>query len=198
MLLKFRQACLIFDRAIILCHFPRIRRRDYGGSRVFLPDYKFHVLLKEDCIMMRKYLLITSLFISGFSLAGLSGIAADDAVSSCRRLEEKASGNLAKYSLYGEANGPLFFSGISCAIEHRNRQLCAMEMVSFDTTAKVFDFYTGAEIAIGKAYFWLADENNNKRPIVAFDSQEKAEKYKAESGHGLILDYTGLTGREFH
>jgi hypothetical protein len=171
---------------------------DFGGCRVILRHYLFHGLLLEKHIMLKKQLIITSLFLSVFSLAGLSGTAADDAVSVCRRLEEKASGNMAKYSLYGDANGPLFFSGISCAIEHRNRELCAMEMVSFDTTAKVFDFYTGAEIAIGKAYFWLADENNNKTPIAAFDSKEKAEKHKTESGKGLILDYTGLTGREFH
>jgi len=57
------------------------------------------------------------------------------------QLEEKASGDMFKYSLYGEANGPVFFSGISCAIAHSNKEFCAMEMVSFDSTAKVYDSY---------------------------------------------------------
>ena len=147
--------------------------------------------------MEKKIYIIISLFLSVFSFVTTPNVTADDAVSICRRLDEKATGDLTKYSLHGDANGPLFFSGISCAMAHRNRELCAMEMVSFDTTAKVFDFYSGEEIAIGKAYFWLA-ETNYETPIAAFSSREKAEKYKAESGHGLILDYTGLTDIEFH
>jgi len=147
--------------------------------------------------MAKKIFIIVSLFFSAFLFVALPNATADDAVSACRRLDEKASGDLAKYSLHGEANGPLFFSGISCAIAHRNRELCAMEMVSFDTTAKVFDFYSGEEIAIDKAYFWL-DEKNYETPVAAFSSRNNAEKYKAESGDGLILDYTGITDREFH
>ena len=67
-------------------------------------------------------------------------------------------------------------------------------MVSFDSTAKVFDYYTGWEIDIGKAYFWLNGENP-ETPILAFESKESAEKYGAEKGGGVILDYTGLTDR---
>ena len=147
--------------------------------------------------MEKKNLIVVSLLFSVFLFAALPNATADDAVSACRRLDKKASGDLVKYSLHGEANGPLFFSGISCAIEHRNRELCAMEMVTFDTTAKVFDFYSGEEIAIDKAYFWL-DEKNYETPIIAFSSRDNAEKYQTESGYGLVLDYTGLTDREFH
>jgi hypothetical protein len=146
--------------------------------------------------MARKYFM-TSLFLCVFSLFDLSGVPADDAVPDCSLLTEKASGDMAKYSVHGDANGPVFFSGISCAIKHRNKVLCAMEMVSFDATAKVFDYYSGEELAIAKAYFWL-DEKNNQIPIVAFSSQENAEKYKAESGNGVILDYTGLSGRDLN
>lgn len=147
--------------------------------------------------MEKKNLIVVPLLFSVFLFAALPNATADDAVSACRRLDTKASGDLVKYSLHGEANGPLFFSGISCAIEHRNRELCAMEMVTFDTTAKVFDFYSGEEIAIDKAYFWL-DEKNYETPIIAFSSRDNAEKYQTESGYGLVLDYTGLTEREFH
>ena len=146
--------------------------------------------------MARKY-IITSFFLYIFSFFALSGATADDAVPDCRHLTEKASGAMAKYSVHGDANGPVFFSGISCAITHRNKELCAMEMVSFDATAKVFDYYSGEEIAIAKAYFWL-DGNNKHTPIVAFGSQENAGRYKAESGDGVILDYTGLIVRELN
>jgi len=145
--------------------------------------------------MVRKH-IITSLFLIVFSLMGLSGVKSNDAPF-CRRLDEKATGDMAKYSLHGDANGPLYFSGISCAITHRNKVLCAMEMVSFDTTARVFDYYNGEEIAISKAYFWL-DEKDNETPIVAFGSQASADKYKADKGYGVILDYTGLTDRELN
>jgi len=143
--------------------------------------------------MAKKY-IIPLIFLCIFSLFDLSGAAADDAVPHCSLLSEKASGDMAIYSVHGDANGPVFFSGISCAIRHRNQVLCAMEMVSFDATAKVFDYYSGEELAINKAYFWL-DEKNDQTPIAAFSSRENAEKYKTEFGDGLILDYTGLIAR---
>lgn len=120
---------------------------------------------------------------------------AENTPPACVQLDERASGDMIKYSLHGEANGPVFFSGISCAIEHRNRELCAMEMISFDTTAKVYDYNTAEEIDISKAYFCL-DEKSNEAPIVAFGSKESAEKYGAKTEGGVILDYTGLTDRE--
>jgi hypothetical protein len=146
--------------------------------------------------MLKKF-IITSLFLFALFLMGLADATADDPISECRRLDEKASGDLSKYSLHANANGSLYFSGISCAITYRNKVLCAMEMVSFDNTAKVFDYYSGEEIAIGKAYFWL-DENNTETPVAAFGSKESAEKYKVETGNGVILDYTGLKGRKFN
>ena len=136
-------------------------------------------------------LALLFLSVPGFNLA-----MAEDSSPVCIQLDEKASGDMIHYSLHGEANGPVFFSGISCAIEHRNRELCAMEMVSFDTTAKVYDYNTAEEIDINRAYFWL-EEENSATPVVAFGSKENAEKYETEKKGGLILDYTGLTDREF-
>jgi len=140
--------------------------------------------------------LFTVLAFFSLSVPDFNAAMAENATPACIQLEEKSRGDMTKYSVYGEANGPVFFSGINCAIEHRNRELCAMEMVSFDTTAKVYDYNTAKEIDISKAYFWL-DEKNFETPIVAFGSQEGAEKYGTETGEGVILDYTGLTEREF-
>lgn len=144
---------------------------------------------------MLKIFFITVFALFFLSVFGCNQALAEDATSVCMQLDEKATGDMVKYSLYGEANGTVFFSGISCAIEHRNRELCAMEMVSFDTTAKVYDYNTAEEIDISKAYFCVA-EKNKETPIVAFGSQEDAEKYGAETEGAVILDYTGLTDRE--
>jgi len=146
--------------------------------------------------MLKKYFLIVSAFAVIF-LSGSNYAAADNAGPICEKLETKASGDMAKYSLYGDANGPVFFSGISCAIEYRNREFCAMEMVRFDSTAKVFDYNTEEEIDIGKAFFWLDQKNTNER-IPAFNSQEAAEKFKTNKGSGLVVDYSGLTEKIRH
>lgn len=144
--------------------------------------------------MLRK-IFFTTLALWTLSVPGLNQAIAENSAPVCIQLDTKANGDMTKYSLYGEANGPIFFSGISCAIKHRNKELCAMEMVSFDVTAKVYDYNTGEETEIGKAYFWF-DEKNTGAPIVAFSSKESAEKHSAATGGGVILDYTGLTDRE--
>jgi len=146
--------------------------------------------------MLKKY-ICTVLALLALPLITFSISTADDAAPMCLRLDEKATGDMARYSLHGEANGPIFFSGIRCAMELRSRELCAMEMISFDTTSKVYDFYSGEEIELSKAYFWL-NEENRETPIVAFKSKESAEKYKLETAAGEILDYTALTDRKFN
>ena len=151
--------------------------------------------IEKHYTMMIKF-FFPALALLFLSVPGFNQAMAQDSSPGCIQLDEKARGDMINYSLHGEANGPVFFSGISCAIEHRNRELCAMEMVSFDTTVKVYDFNTAEEIDISKAYFWL-DEKNNAAPIVAFGSKEDAGKYGTEKEGGLILDYTGLTDREF-
>ena len=144
--------------------------------------------------MLRKIFYIT-LALLALSVPGLNPAIAENDAPVCIRLDMKASGEMQKYSVHGDANGPIFFSGIRCGIKHRNKELCAMEMVSFDNTAKVYDYFTGEEIEIGKAYFWL-DEKNNTGPIVAFGSKKSAEKHGTTTEGGVILDYTALTERE--
>ena len=119
---------------------------------------------------------------------------AEDSTPVCARLPEKASNDMLKYSLDADVNGVQFFSGIRCALSYRNTELCAIEMVSFDITGKVYDYYTAEKTDVDGAYFWL-DEQNKDAPILAFSSKESAEKYGAENETGLILDYAGLKER---
>jgi hypothetical protein len=142
--------------------------------------------------MLKKF-IITLLAVFALSLLGRTAGAADETTPVCTRLDAKASGDMLKYSLDAEVNTPVFFADIRCGIRHR-KELCAMEMVRFDLSAKVYDYYSGEKIETGKAYFWL-DETIKDAPILAFSSKESAEKYGAGKEGGVILDYTGLTDR---
>ena len=142
--------------------------------------------------MLKKF-IITLLAVYFLSLPVPIGAAADETSPVCTRLDAKAGPDILKYSLDADVNGPVFFADIRCGVRYR-KELCAMEMVNYDRSAKVYDYHTAEKIAIGTAYFWL-DENNREAPILAFRSKESAEKYGAEKGGGVILDYTGLTDR---
>ncbi len=143
--------------------------------------------------MLRKF-FFTALALFFLSVPNFNTTLAGDSIPTCMQLNKKASGDMTKYSLHGEAEGPVFFSGISCAIQHRNKELCAMEMVNFDITAKVYDYNTVEEIDISKAFFWL-NKKNNEAPIVAFRSKEGAEKFGTENKGGFVLDFDGLTDK---
>jgi hypothetical protein len=70
-----------------------------------------------------------------------------------------------------------------------------MEMVGFDSSAKVYDYNTAAELEMGKALF-VIDEKNSALPILAFESKSAAEKYAAEHQGCTVLDYTALVEKE--
>ncbi len=143
--------------------------------------------------MLHKY-IITVLTVFFLPVVSTGVSIADNTRPECTRLAEKVSGTMLKYSLEAEVNGPVFFSAIGCGISYRNTELCAMEMVGFDTTAHVYDYYTAEKIKITEAYFCL-DEKNKDASILAFSSQEAAAQYGAAKESGVILDYDGLTDR---
>lgn len=143
---------------------------------------------------MLKNFSLTVLIVFSFSFPGLSIASAGETAPVCMELDEKASGETVKYSLHAEVNGPVFFDDIGCGVTYRNSELCAMEMVSFDTSAKVFDYNSSEEINISQAFFWL-NEKDESNKILAFSSKETAEKYNAGREGGLVLDYVSLTDR---
>ena len=142
--------------------------------------------------MLKKHIIIL-LAVFFLAVANLPGAAAEDDIPPCTRLQEKASGDKLVYSLDAEVDTPLYFGDIGCGVRYR-KKLCAMEMVNFDISARVYDYYTAARIEIGKAYFWL-DEENGAALIMAFSSKESAEKYRAGKEGGVIVDYPALTDR---
>ena len=90
---------------------------------------------------MLKKIIIIGLVLFSLSVSGFVA-AADENGTACTQLEEKATGDTVRYSLNADVNGPVFFDDISCGIRYRNKELCAMEMVRFDTSGSVYDYYT--------------------------------------------------------
>jgi hypothetical protein len=185
----------VIDTPIILCHFLPVFTSDLlQDEGVSIRFITLGILLNQKPSNMLKKLIIIILTVFSLTVLGLVPATSDETIPACTRLDKKASGDKVKYSLDADVDGLVFFSDISCAVSYRNQELCAMEMISFDTSAKVYDYYTAEKIDIGKAYFWV-DEKDKLAPILAFKSKESAEKYGAAKGAGVILDYTGLTDR---
>src|SRR5210317_341100 len=108
----------MFDSPFILCHFHQYLFILAGQGVVCSPVWSL-LLTKGHYIMLRKVLFTVLAFFS-LSVPDFNAAMAENAPPACIQLEEKSRGDMAKYSVYGEANGPVFFSGITCAIEHRN------------------------------------------------------------------------------
>jgi hypothetical protein len=138
-----------------------------------------------------KKILTTTLILAALFYFPFSAAAAGEAAPACTQLDEKAGGEKLRYSLDANVDGPVYFNDIRCGVKYRCKELCAMEMISFDTSAAVYDYNTEEKIAIGKAFFWV-EEKNPAVPILAFSTLEAAEKYGAENPGGAILDYTTL------
>ena len=122
-------------------------------------------------------------------------INAEDKIPVCEKLDDRVTGEMVKYSVNADVDGPVFFGDIACAVIYRTKEFCAMEMVSFDSSAKVYDFNTATELEMGKALF-VINEKEAGAPILAFETKSAAEKYAAEHQGCMVLDYTALMDKE--
>jgi hypothetical protein len=121
----------------------------------------------------------------------------DEDTRQCGILDQQVTGPAMKYSMTADVNGFVAYDDIGCSIEWRNRELCAMELSSFDITAKVFDFLTGNELEMTKAYYVVNASEPASSKVIAFDGKQSAEKYAAEQGNMKVVDFTALTELEF-
>lgn len=145
---------------------------------------------------MRINNLFSTVCFSLFLLFAVPGYA-EDKIPVCEKLDNRVTGEMMKYSVNADVDGPVFFGDIGCAVTYRTKEFCAMEMVSFDSSARVFDYYTAKELEMSKAFF-VVDEKNASVPIPAFESKNAAEKYAAAHPGAVILDFTGLVDREIN
>lgn len=143
---------------------------------------------------MRKNNLFNIISFSLFLLLAVP-VYADDKIPVCEKLDNRVTGEMMKYSVNADVDGPVFFGDIACAVTYRTKEFCAMEMVSFDSSARVFDYYTANELEMSKAFF-VVDEKYGSIPIPAFESKNAAEKYAAAHPGAVILDFTALVDRE--
>jgi hypothetical protein len=135
---------------------------------------------------MKRVLFVSTVLFFLVALAG--AVAADE---SCRKLAEPVSGDGRLHAVTANVYGSVAFADIGCAVYWRKKHFCAMEMTSFDATAKVVDYFTGAEVEMTKAYF--AAEVPGHARVKAFATRADAEKFAAEAGGGAIFDFKQLT-----
>lgn len=82
------------------------------------------------------------------------------------------------------------FDDIKCAVTWRNGE-CAMRQAAFDVNAYVYDYGTGEQVSVEKA-FYVADAGvatPMESGIVAFKDAEAAEKFIAQQKKGRVLTY---------
>ncbi len=143
---------------------------------------------------VRKFLPIFILSLSLFNVGVAHG---EDSNSRCEKLDQQVAGPAMKYSMMADVNGFVAYDDIGCSIEWRNRELCAMELSAFDITAKVFDFLTGSELEMAKAYYVVNASAPDSSKVIAFGGKQGAEKYAAEQGNMKVIDFTALTEFKF-
>jgi hypothetical protein len=93
----------------------------------------------------------------------------------------------------GDIGEQVSFSDIGCAVVMR-KEMCAMELLSFDNSAVVQDFASGREILMSTAYFVVGAGVTTPlvTDIVPFAAEETAKRFVKEWGAGKILRYNDL------
>jgi len=136
-------------------------------------------------------------FILSLCLCIGSVVHGDDGTRQCDKLDRQVTGPAMKYSMIADVSGFAAFDDIGCSIEWRNKELCATELASFDITARVFDFLTGRELEMAKAYYVVSESAPAGSKVIAFGMKQDAEKYVAEHGNVKVVDFTALTEFKF-
>ena len=85
------------------------------------------------------------------------------------------------------------FDDIGCGVLSRNGE-CATRQGMFDSGAVTYDYATGAEIPVEKAFFVLRTDVMTPRDfgIVAFKDRAEAEKFSAAHGKGKVVKWFEL------
>lgn len=109
----------------------------------------------------------------------------------CPPLKEAVQGEEKKYSVCSRVDGPEYFADIRCALLRR-KDLCAMELSTFDLSGRVYDYYSGAEVVITEALYVVVDGR-----IHAFSGQGDADRFIGEQGAGESITFEQLTAMRF-
>jgi hypothetical protein len=82
------------------------------------------------------------------------------------------------------------YSDIGCAVRARNEE-CATRQGLFDSNAHAYDYHSGEEIGVEKAFFVLTADVSTPAGygIVAFKDRVKADAFAAEHGKAKVLKW---------
>lgn len=119
-----------------------------------------------------------------------SVIAAEES-STCRKCSKKIIEAEKKFSVVMPKVPGMegsSFDDIGCAITWRNGE-CANRQSNFDSNALTFDFGTGEQVAMEKAFYAVGAGVRTPMgfDIVAFKEKAAAEKLVAASGKGRVI-----------
>jgi len=89
--------------------------------------------------------------------------------------------------------GEQSFDDIGCAVASRNEE-CATRQGMFDGGALTYDYATGEELAVDKAYFVIKTDVATPKGygVVAFKDRPAAEKFSHEHGKGKVVKWFEL------
>lgn len=142
---------------------------------------------------MRHFILRTTVIVLFLSICSLA-YSGDNKETICSRCGNEIKSDNMKYSVIQlDAKKPVSFDDIGHAVLWREDQCTAIQM-SFDATARVFDFNTGEKLTINAAYFIRSTDIQSPggSGIVAFKERQSAEKLLSGKGSGKVLTYDDL------
>ena len=138
---------------------------------------------------MKKQIICLMILTLIFGFAAI--VSADDCdnTSKINEGEQKLSVVLPKVS----GMEPMSFNDIACAVISRNGE-CASRQSIFDSSALTYDYASGEQMPVEKAYFVLKTDVKTPKGfgVVAFKDKAEAEKFSAAHGKGKVVKWFEL------
>jgi copper chaperone NosL len=144
---------------------------------------------------MKEIIFLSTFVLSSVLATGLTSAAAQEkkeeprcAVCDMRILEKNRNFSVVMPKVPGM--DPSAFDDAGCAVIWRNKE-CASRQSTFDSNAYTFDYETGGQVPVDKAFF--VAEAGVWTPmgyeIIAFKEKAKAEAFIAGKGKGQLLKW---------
>lgn len=139
--------------------------------------------------MKRQSAFLAALVALTFGISTASAAENCDGSGKIGEGEKKFSVEVPKAAGLGEQS----FNDIGCAVISRNSE-CAMRQSMFDGGAVTYDYQTGEQVPVEKAYFTMNTDVKTPKGfgIVGFKDKAEAEKFSAAHGKGKVVKWFEL------
>jgi hypothetical protein len=136
--------------------------------------------------MKRKSIFLVFLFV--LTLGFLASAMADDCEDTSKIGDSEKKFSVVLSNVSGME--PQSFNDIGCAVISRNGE-CATRQSMFDGGAVTYDYQSGEQLPVEKAYFAMKTDVKTPKGfgIVAFKDKAEAEKFSAAHGKGKIVKW---------